>query len=149
MFASAYLSKRLDLRSDNLGEIAARWHRGLQPMRASSRIIRVSSGFWLASDALEGDPETGLAYEVRGVVWVCGRPVPLILEFVQWSKSQCEVGICPTCLSWPVGTDRYVRQVRAAIEHTSQMLCAFARETVRAGELVDVGLIVVCPFPAL
>lgn len=97
MLESAYLSKRLDLHPGNLADIAERWHRGLERMPWSSRTVRVSPGFWLASDAAGST----LAYEVRGVVWTSGRPVPLILEFSGWSKTESEVGICPlSCGPW-------------------------------------------------
>ena len=118
MLESAHLSKRLDIHPGNLAEVAARWHRGLERMPWSSRTIRVSRGFWLASDATG----SAHAYDVRGVVWTSGRPVPLILEFSQWSATQSEVGICPRSLLWPVGSDRYVRRVMAVLENVSHTL---------------------------
>ena len=75
-------------------------------------------GFWLTSDALDSIS----AYEVRGLVWACGRPVPVFVEFVEWSKTQSEVGVCPRSLSWPVGTQPYVRGVTAALESVSHTL---------------------------
>ncbi len=118
MLDSAYLSKRLDIHPGNLTEVAARWHRGLDRSPWSSRMARVSSGCWLASDAVR----LRQAYEVRGVLWTCGRPVPIILEFEGWSKTQSEVGISPRTLTWPVGTDRYIGRVMAVLESVSHTL---------------------------
>jgi hypothetical protein len=115
MLDSAHLSKRLDIHPGNLADVAGRWHRGLERMPWSSRMVRVSSGFWLAS----GSTGSAHAYEVDGVVWTSGRPVPLILEFSGWSKTQSEVGICPRSLLWPVGTERYIRRVMAVLENVS------------------------------
>jgi hypothetical protein len=132
MLESAYLSKRLDVHPDNLAEVAARWHRGLEPLRWSSRLVRVGTGFWLASNARARIVAPHTAYEVRGVMWIGGRPVPLILEFAGWSKTQSELGMCPGSLSWPVGTDRYVRRVRAALEDMSQALSSSTPQVVAA-----------------
>jgi hypothetical protein len=137
MLESAYLSKRLDIRPGNLMGIAQRWHRGLEPMRWSSRTLRAGRGFWLASDA----SASPVAYEVRGLAWTCGRPVPLVLEFGEWSETQSEVGVCPRSLSWPVGTEQYIRRVTAALESIGQMMCwstrqvdpAYERATLPAG----------------
>jgi hypothetical protein len=118
MLESAYLSKRLDIRPRNLTEVAARWHSGLERMRWPSRMVRVRCGFWLASEALDSIS----AYEVRGLVWTCGRPVPVIVEFAEWSKAQSEVGVCPRSLLWPVGTEHYIRGVMAALESVSHTL---------------------------
>ena len=75
-------------------------------------------GFWLASDALDSTS----AYGVRGLVWSCGRPVPVLVEFVEWSKTQSEVGVCPRSLLWPVGTEQYIRRVVAGLESVSHTL---------------------------
>jgi hypothetical protein len=120
MLESAYLSKRLDICPGNLGDVAARWHRGLERGRGSSRMVRASRGFWLAP----GASDSPAAYEVRGLMWTCGRPVPLILEFTEWSKTQSEVGVCPRSLLWPVGTAQYIRRVMAALESLTQTLCS-------------------------
>ena len=118
MLDSAHLSKRLDIHPANLADVASRWHRGLDRSPWSSRMARVSGGCWLASD-----PACSCqAYEVRGVIWTCGRPVPIILEFAGWSRTQSEVGISPRTLTWPVGTDRYMGRVMAALESVSRTL---------------------------
>jgi hypothetical protein len=118
MLETAYLSKRLDIRPRNLTEVATRWHRGLERMCWPSRMVRVRYGFWLASDALDSIS----AYEVRGLVWTFGRPVPVIVEFAEWSKAQSEVGVCPRSLLWPAGTEQYIRRVMAALESVSHTL---------------------------
>lgn len=118
MVESAYLSKRLYIPPGNLAEVAARWHGGLERMRFPSGMVRVNGGFWLASDAADSTA----AYKVRGLVWTCGRPVQIILEFAGWSKTQSELGVCPRSLLWPVGTERYIRRVMAALECMSHTL---------------------------
>ena len=117
---SAYLSKRLDVPPEELTEVASRWSRGLERMRRPSRMARVSPGFWLDSEILD----SATALKVHGVVWTCGRPVPVILEFSEWSKTQSELGVCPRSLAWPVGTVRYVRRVLVALESMSEALCS-------------------------
>jgi hypothetical protein len=128
MFETAYLSKRLDFHPGNLAEAAAYWHRALRPVRWAPRSVRVSYGFWLDSNAVAGSADSVQLYDVRGVVWTSGRPVPVILEFSVWSETQSEVGVSPRCLSWPVGTDRYVRRVDASLEIISQTLCRSTRQ---------------------
>lgn len=127
MLESAYLSRRLDIRPGDVTEVAARWHRGLERVRWSSRMVRVSSGFWLASDTSDAC-DSAIAYEVRGLVWTCGRPVPFILEFAEWSRTQSEVGVCPRSLLWPVGTRHYMRRVLAALESMRHTLCVSTHE---------------------
>jgi hypothetical protein len=128
MFESAFLSKRFDYHPDNLAEVAAEWHRGLVPVPWVPRTVRVSHGLWLAADPVAGSTEGSRVYKVRGVAWVGPRPVPLSLEFSKWSETRSEVGVCPRCLSWPVGTDRYVRRVQTALEVISDALCASTRQ---------------------
>lgn len=130
MLESAYLSKRLDIRPENLVEVAGRWHRGLQRMRWPSRMVRVHGGFWLAADAAD----SVAAYEVRGLVWTCGRPVQVILEFAGWSKTESEVGVCPHSLLWPVGSELYVGRVVAALESVSRALRSSAYQTAAPSE---------------
>ena len=55
-------------------------------------------------------------YEVRGTLWDCGRPVPMVLELSQWSDTESEIGLSPRCLSWPVGSERYQRHVKSLLE---------------------------------
>jgi hypothetical protein len=124
MFESAFLSKRFDYHPDNLAEVAAEWHRGLIPVPWVPRTVRVSYGLWLASDSVAGSAEGSRVYAVRGVAWVGPRPVPLSLEFTKWSETKSEIGVCPRFLSWPVGTDRYMRRVQTALEVISDALCA-------------------------
>lgn len=87
------------------------------------RMSRVSKGFWLDPEILE----SAAACKLRGLVWIYGRPVPVILEFAAWSKAQSELGVCPRSLAWPVGTVGYVRRVLAALETMSNALCSSAR----------------------
>ena len=128
MLESAYLSRRLDFHPGNLAEAAGYWHRALRPLRWAPRLVRVSYGFWLDSNAVVGNSDTLRLYDVRGVLWTSGRPVPVILEFFGWSETQSEVGVGPRCLSWPVGTDRYVRRVEASLEIISETLCWSTRQ---------------------
>ncbi len=139
MFESAYVSKRFDYHPGNLAEVAAEWHRGLLPVPWVPRTVRVSHGLWLASDAVVGSPEWSLVYEVRGVVWVGARPIPLSLEFSKWSGTKSEVGVCPRCLSWPVGTDRYMRRVQTALEVVTQALSSSARQVNMPSDLTAAG----------
>ncbi len=119
MVESAYLSKRLDIPTEELAEVASHWCHGLQRMRRCSRMARVSQGFWLDSETLD----SAVALKVlRGLVWTYGRPVPVILEFAEWSRTQSELGVSPRGLSWPVGTERYVRRVLLALESMSEAL---------------------------
>ncbi len=127
MFESAFVSKRFDYHPDNLAEVAAEWHRGLVPVPWVPRTVRVSHGLWLAADPVAGSAEGSRVYAVRGVAWVGPRPVPLSLEFTKWSDTRSEVGVCPRSLSWPVGTDRYMRRVHTALEVISDALCASTR----------------------
>jgi hypothetical protein len=120
MVESAYLSKRLDIRPEDLVAVASRWRRGLEGMRPSPRMARVSKGFWLDSEILD----SFAALKVHGFVWTYGRPVPVILEFAAWSKTQSELGVCPRSIAWPVGTVRYVRRVLVALETMSDALCS-------------------------
>jgi hypothetical protein len=120
MLESAYLSKRLDIPPCDLAEVAARWHQRLRHTRSSSRGVRVSRGFWLASETHDLAAE----YVVRGVVWIYGRPVPVIMEFTPWSETRSEVGVSPRTLAWPVGTERYVRRVLVALDSVDQGLCS-------------------------
>jgi hypothetical protein len=137
MTDSAYLSRRLDLHPDDLAEAAARWHKGLKSVPWSSRVLRLSPGFWLASNAQAGNATSWPAYEVRGLMWLSGRPLPLILEFSGWSSSQSEVGVCPGGLSWPVGTPRYVRRVQRALELTCEELSSTPCPVSLGGEATD------------
>ena len=120
MVESVYLSKRLDVRPDELAHVALRWCRGLVPLRQSSRMARVSKGFWLDSEL----SDSAAAPKVHGFVWTYGRPVPVTLEFTEWSKTQSELGVCPRSLTWPVGTVRYVNRVLLALENMSEELCS-------------------------
>ena len=120
MVESAYLSKRLDIRPEDLVEVASRWRRGVEGMRPSPRMARVSKGFWLDSEILD----SAASLKVHGLVWTYGRPVRVILEFAVWSKTQSELGVCPRSLVWPVGTVRYVRRVLVALESMSEALCS-------------------------
>lgn len=120
MWESIYLSKRLDIGAGDVAEVAARWHQGLEQMHRGSRMARASKGFWLASAATD----SAVAYEVRGLAWTCGRPVPVILEFAEWSATQSEVGVSPRSLLWPVGTGAYFRRVTAALENIGRSLYA-------------------------
>ncbi len=120
MLESAYLSKRLDIPPGDLAEVAARWHHRLGRTPSFSRRVRVSRSFWLASETRD----LAEAYVVRGVVWIYGRPVPLIIEFTPWSETQSEVGVCPRALTWPVGTERYVRRVMVALDSVDRGLCS-------------------------
>ncbi len=129
MWETIYLSKRLDIGAGDLAPVAARWHQGLERTRRGSRTARASKGFWLASAATD----SAVAYEVRGLIWSCGRPVPVILEFAEWSTTQSEVGVSPRSLTWPVGTGAYFRRVTAALESIGRSLyAATERADVRA-----------------
>lgn len=128
MFESAFVSMRFDYHPDNLAEVAAEWHRGLLPVPWVPRTVRVSPGLWLVSDPVAGGAEGSRVYAVRGVAWVGPRPVPLSLEFTKWSETRSEVGICPRRLSWPVGTDGYMRRIQTALEVISDALCASTRQ---------------------
>jgi len=123
MVESAYLSKRLDIRPEDLVEVASCWRHRLEGVRPSPRMARVSKGFWLDSEILE----SAAACKLHGLVWTYGRPVPVILEFAAWSKAQSELGVCPRSLAWPVGTVGYVRRVVAALETMSNALSSSAR----------------------
>jgi hypothetical protein len=126
MVESAYLSRRLDIRPDQMVEVASRWSRGLAHRRRPFGRVCVRKGFWL-------DPETrdsASTLKMHGVVWAYGRPVPVILEFTAWSKTKSEVGVCPRTLAWPVGTAGYVRVVLLALGSMSEALCAWAHAVV-------------------
>ena len=119
MWESTYISRRLDIRPGDVADVAARWHRGLRRSQPSSRLVRVSPGFWLSPDAADSAD----AYEVRGLMWTWGRPVRVTLEFAGWSRTQSEVGVGPRSPGWPVGSAQYVRRVTTALEGLSRALC--------------------------
>ena len=50
----------------------------------------MSKGFWLDSEP----SDSAAAPKVHGFVWTYGRPVPVTLEFTEWSKTQSELGVC-------------------------------------------------------
>ena len=129
MFESAHFSRRLNVPPTELVEAAAKWHLGLPTVGVGRRSVRVSRGFWLSSDAVVRREEHVEQFEVRGVLWTCGRPVPVILEFSPWSKTQSEVGVTPRTLAWPVGAERYQRRVETMLEVVDQTLFAIAYQS--------------------
>jgi hypothetical protein len=135
MFESAYFSRRLDIDPDDLAQAATHWHRTLPSVRWAPRFVRASDSFWLDSNAVVESADRLQRYGARGVLWSGGRPVPVNLEFSIWSETRSEVGVGPRCLSWPVGTDRYVRLVRASLEIISQAVSWSTRRLVAPREV--------------
>ena len=128
MFESAHLSMRCNCHPDKLADAASLWHHGLPRIPWVPRTVRVNNWLWLASSDLFCSEDGNRLYEVRGVVWAGARPVPLNLEFAKWSGTQSVVGVSPRGLSWPVGTDRYVRRVMAVLEVIVQNLNSSTRQ---------------------
>ena len=46
----------------------------------------------------------------RGTLWVGLWPVQVHLECMKWSETKSELGLRPSRLRWPVGTEGYARE---------------------------------------
>ena len=60
----------------------------------------------------------------RGTLWVGLWPVRVHLECMKWSESKSELGLRPSSLRWPVGTDAYARAAFAVLQEVAEALVA-------------------------
>lgn len=127
MLGSAYASKRLDLHPRDVQGAASGWHQGLKSVRCAPHWVHVDRRFWLSSRTEGLSTDALRLYGVRGIMWLSGKPVDVTLEFSVWSDSLSEVGIRPTGISWPVGSERYERRVAAVLDAVGRSVCSQAQ----------------------
>ena len=60
----------------------------------------------------------------RGTMWVGLWPVRVHLECNKWSESKSELGLRPSTMRWPVGTEGYARAALALLKEVAQALVA-------------------------
>ena len=113
---SAYLSRRLHIHPVDAVTALQGWHRDLPLVRVAPQYRRLADGLWLSTDPEPIIFDAQLLHAIRGVIWMCGRPIRVLLEITRWSSSECEAAIRPMSLAWPVCSDRYDRRVTALLD---------------------------------
>ena len=126
MLESLHFSRRLDVSPQQLVDAADRWHHKLHRASWPSRSLHATKRFWLSTESVARSTEFVEQYEVRGVLWTCGRPIPVILDFSQYSTTQSEIGITPCAMSWPVGTECYGHRVKSVLLLLELEVCTYA-----------------------
>jgi hypothetical protein len=104
------VSTRLSAHPSDVRSTVEQWHESLPAVTLTRRFRRVGSRCWLATtDKGSSDPLE--LYRLRGIVWMYGRPIRVMLEFSVWSATASQVMLRPAHLAWPVRSERYGRRV--------------------------------------
>lgn len=113
---SYVVSKRLGVHPSDVRSAVEGWHERLPAATLGRRSIRVGSRFWLAANPHKASSDPLELYRVRGLLWLFGRPIRVMLEFSVWSDTVSEVALRPANLAWPVCTERYGRRAARVLE---------------------------------
>jgi hypothetical protein len=114
--------RRLSVHPSDVRSAAEGWHERL-PAVLGSGPMRVESRFWLATKGPhEASSDPLELYRVRGVLWMFGRPIRVMLEFSIWSNTVSQVALRPAKLTWPVCTERYGRRAAQVLEDVATSL---------------------------
>lgn len=113
---SYVVSKRLGVHPSDVHNAVEGWHERLPEITFGRRTMRVGSRFWLAAKPHEASADPLELYRVRGLLWLFGRPIRVMLEFSIWSDTVSQVAVRPEKLTWPVCTERYGRRAARILE---------------------------------
>lgn len=135
---TAYLARRLPIDPSAAPQLVAECESG-RGGRGKTTHARCKARLRLAPDPELGRTDDFLLVQRRGVMWIGLWPVRVHLECTSWSQSECELGLRPANLRWPVGRERYVRAGIAALEAMVDSIKALATpaigpQTVECGQ---------------
>jgi hypothetical protein len=125
MAESTHITRRVSRDPAEAMVLAAGWHQGLCVVPGTGQIT-CGNRLWLQPEPQPSGPDPLGLYAVRGVLWVCGRPVAVTFELSMWSTTEIQVGLRPKRLAWPVGTPGFARKASRALDEIAHVLSGLA-----------------------
>jgi hypothetical protein len=116
MIDTAFISARMDMHPAAVDTAVAEWHRGLPDVSVARSFVRLGHRFWLATQPQVASADPLQFYAVRGILWIAGWPVRVILECSMWSATLSQVAIRPAHLAWPVSSPSYWSRAAAVLD---------------------------------
>ena len=110
MLDTYVVSARLSVHPSDVRSTVEQWHESLPAVTLTRRSMRVGNRCWLATTPDKGSSDPLELYRLRGIVWMYGRPIRVMLEFSVWSATVSQVMLRPAHLAWPVQSERYGRR---------------------------------------
>jgi hypothetical protein len=110
------VSTMLSVHPSNVRCAVEEWHQSLPAVTLARRSMRVGSHFWLATTPHRASCDPIELYRARGLLWMNGRPIRVMLEFSMWSATVSQVTLRPAHLAWPVQSERYGRRAAQVLE---------------------------------
>lgn len=131
MAVHAYVSRRVLIDPEVARQRLAEWIRCPDLPASPAAVMSTFARFWPVGGLT---PERmDCLFAVRGLLWVAIYPVRVRLECTLWSQSECELGLRPAYLRWPVGGRRYFREAAALLGEIRESLVAGEPGSVFAG----------------
>jgi hypothetical protein len=124
MFDTAFISSRMDMHPASVDTAVAEWHRSLPPVAGARTFVRLGRRLWLATQPQLVSSDPLQLYAVRGILWINGWPIRVILECSMWSATVSQVAIRPAHLSWPVRSGSYWSRAAAVLDDVIGSLAA-------------------------
>ena len=122
MLDSYVVSTKLSVHPSDVHSAVEDWHQSLPAITLGRRSMRAGSRFWLATSPHQRSSDPLELYRIRGLLWMNGRPIRVVLEFSMWSATVSQVALRPAKLTWPVCTERYGRRAARVLEDVATSL---------------------------
>jgi hypothetical protein len=106
----------MDMHPAAVDTAVAEWHRSLPHVSLARSFVRLGPRFWLATQPQVASADRHQLYAVRGILWIGGWPIRVILECSMWSATLSQVAIRPAHVAWPVGSPSYWSLAAAVLD---------------------------------